>query len=57
MLCGKFAASIVKNCQSLTLFRPKQIFIQIFFIQLLSTWVHLTNNNFPNPTSIEKTFD
>ena len=56
---------ILNYNQDLPLFRQKQILRssshkhlqkqnnEDFFIQLLNTWLHFTNNNFPVPTSVK----
>ena len=57
---------ILNSNQGLALFRQKQILSsnrnknvqkqnnEDFFIQLLNVWLHFTDNNFPNPTSIKE---
>ena len=61
---------ILNSDQGLALFRQKQIVTgllvtknlqkqnnEVFFIQLLYAWLHLTNNNFSNPISTEEILD
>ena len=60
---------ILNSNHGLALFRQNQILRPIvhrnlqkynnedFFIQLLNAWLPFTNNDFPNPTSIEKILD